>query len=351
MKRTLAIMMLISIMLLSLSIVSLYSQEYDFRNIRWGMDRADIEKLEANAEKAGSTDTGVSYKTTYYSFPAVYGYIFTEEKVTSGAIFIQPENFAKELDKIRVTYDQIKADFVKKYGPAVNDEPIWKSEADKKRYGKGGTEENLSFALNMGLVMYRAEWKLKRTTISMNLLVADITKFFFVIKYDEVVQSGGAPDFENVNWGMDRETIECNETRTKIASVDSGFSVQGTQWFGMNRLVAYRFENGKLNSGAYILKHDDWVKKLDQIIKNYFDISIELSKKYGPPSSHDELWKSEEDKKRYGKGGTEENLSFAVNFGLLTYKTEWKLPKTKIIMFLFVKDITDFNFMVIFEKL
>ncbi|MCP4214532.1 MAG: hypothetical protein GY765_07735 [bacterium] len=331
------------------------ADKFDFSKLKWGTPRATIIKMEAGAQQYASTDTRVSFKTTFHGIRAIYGYRFAAGKLSAGAILLNPENFREEMENIIAVYHKVSADYTKMYGKPLVDDEIWNSEKDKRAFGKGGTEEDITFAVNFAALKFKSEWRTKTVSVKMSLGVENVSDFRYAIIFEPLrpaastVSGTGKVDFEKAVWGMTRKQLEKLETGKVHSSTETGFCYK-REMYGLPVFAGYTLKNGRCNGGGYIFQPENWIKTLDDIIADYHQLKADLSIKYGTPSHNNEEWQSREDKLKYGIGGSKEDLSYALNFGLLSYNTQWDVPRTKIRMVLVVNDLTKFNFSVIVEQ-
>lgn len=93
-------------------------------------------------------------------------------------------------------------------------------------------------------------------------------------------------DFRNTHWGMNRKQVKASET-LDVEEETADSIVYKIQLFNKEFLLAYLFEDGKLNSANYISKGTMKEGNIEHLISFYYKLNETLEDKYGPPEIRD----------------------------------------------------------------
>jgi len=154
-----------------------YSQEFDFRQVNWGMSKEEIKAVENKEiadEDIGSVQEIIAYNDKISSFDCYIGYIFVKDKLSSAGYYIKQEHTNRN-DYI-ADYEKLKDLLTAKYGKTVKDEIYWKDDLYKNK------EQDWGLAVSVGHVAYNAYWETPTTGIEL-MLKGDNYKIELVIKY------------------------------------------------------------------------------------------------------------------------------------------------------------------------
>ncbi|HUY15204.1 MAG TPA: hypothetical protein VMX16_16480 [Terriglobia bacterium] len=137
-----------------------------------------------------------------------------------------------------------------------------------------------------------------------------------------------APDFRKAAWGMTVDEVKATET----GKPDQESDIQGEHLLDYDREVGgfshttvfYIFAQNKLARAKYIFneEHSDDA----DYISDFQSVEKLLEERYGPPSSHNKIWKSDDDQDEFS--GHE---GLAVATGALSFYTEWDTSASAII--------------------
>ena len=123
---------------------AVWSAAGDFRNVTWGMSRAEVIAQEgADPAKEGMSLLG----TPYLAYPAkmkvgstthtmIAGYYFVDDQCYFGKYVIQTEH--SNDNEFLTDFDALHTALSKKYGPAIQDDTIWKDDCYKDDPSKWG---------------------------------------------------------------------------------------------------------------------------------------------------------------------------------------------------------------------
>lgn len=132
--------------------------------------------------------------------------------------------------------------------------------------------------------------------------------------------------FRRATWGMSMTEVSTLESAKRLSQNNDMLSYAGVV-NNLDCLILYIFDQGKLVQGKYIIivQH----KNKNDYISDYNNLKQMLTKKYGPPSSDKQYWRSDLHKNNYEEWGS------AVSLGDLAYYSEWQTPATDIALRLF----------------
>ncbi len=172
---------LILVLLLTLSF-SVFAEEYDLRNINWGMTPEQVKTAETAA------DLFKELPGSLYYFDNVAGheetiihYYFSEDNELIMADFSFTTKYAEdENSKYIRDYKEFKDLLIKKYGEPILDKAIWKDERNKNFMKESG------IFLRLGKFKYRTEWQTKKTAITMQMSSTDSYEIYHLLSYSSV---------------------------------------------------------------------------------------------------------------------------------------------------------------------
>jgi hypothetical protein len=153
---------------------------------------------------------------------------------------------------------------------------------------------------------------------------AVVLLLFLSAALSAVTAQSADPQFRNARWGMTRDDVFRSEPGKglSIQSGDPSVMLFGTEVFGHSSLVIYRFAEGKLVGGGYIIL----VKSPDaNPFLRTFDALVErMASSYGPAEVVRQ-WVEDGQQK---DGAAESDAAVAA--GRLTLRASWRLPSTSI---------------------
>ncbi|MGE4412433.1 MAG: hypothetical protein AB7E45_01890 [Candidatus Caldatribacteriota bacterium] len=164
--------------LVLLSICSFtYAQEYDFRQVKWGMSKEDVKEIEDRDivyEDVGGTQELILYADQISKFDCFVSYLFVQDKLASAGYYINEEHTNKNtyIDD----YEKLKELLSKKYGQPIKDNIIWKDDLYKDN------KKDWGLAISIADLVYSSCWETPTTDIEL-ILTGDNYKIELVIKY------------------------------------------------------------------------------------------------------------------------------------------------------------------------
>lgn len=151
---------LVVLFILLFTLVSV-AEEYDFRNINWGMSIEEVKNNE-ELELVYETENSLMYETMLNSNDFYLVYFFDDSKLTQG-VYSLKETFYNNLKYVRC-YEKLKENLTEKYGEPIKDEELWLDDYYKGNYSKYGD------AVLIGDLFYTTVWENEGTQILLGLL-------------------------------------------------------------------------------------------------------------------------------------------------------------------------------------
>lgn len=164
----------------------LFSQEYDFRNVRWGFSREQVrasEIIELNIIGSGETSVaGLDCHLTYR---------YDDNKLISATYIFTNNKFA--YNRNIEDYNKLKNLLINKYETPLIDTIAWKDELFKDMPKEWGT------AIAMGQLEYFSYWETQRTGISLIMNCNDDNEIRIAVMYRSTAYFGSVnkPKEEN----------------------------------------------------------------------------------------------------------------------------------------------------------
>lgn len=149
-----------AILILAFAAFSL-AEEYDFRNVNWGMSREEVKSIETADDFLELEDGAYTYKATVASLDSYLIYDFVENKLASSAYMFLVEHSNENL-YIEDFYD-LKTLLIKKYGEPAFNIINWDNDLYKD------SEQDYGFAVSIGHLEYFTRWETDKTTIKLQL--------------------------------------------------------------------------------------------------------------------------------------------------------------------------------------
>ena len=119
--------------------------EFDFRKIKWGMNRAEVMETEV-AKPSGEKADIVTYRDEFDGIPVIVGYLFDGDIVTrAGYLMLGSYDVP---NKYIEDYEKIKISMIEKYGAPARDEMRWsegQESQDPTQYGKAACDGKLVY--------------------------------------------------------------------------------------------------------------------------------------------------------------------------------------------------------------
>jgi hypothetical protein len=137
------------------------AQDYDFRRARWGMSKAEVKASEA-PNVADESAKRLYYETAVLGKNVVVVYAFVEKKLVRAGYLLR-EKHSNRNDYIN-DFNEFKAVLSQKYGDPIRDETVWRTDLYRN------DPQHWGFAVSLGHLVYRAEWRTPATTIRSALL-------------------------------------------------------------------------------------------------------------------------------------------------------------------------------------
>jgi len=138
-----------------------WSENYTFRNTRWGMSAEEVIASESKLDPIEKSENVIKYKTQVLARNVELVYFFAQNQLTGSSYKIN-ENYLNSQHFI-TSYLKLKEALTEKYGPAKVDQINWQNDAFRNISSKKG------LALSLGHVEYHASWETPDTTISCSL--------------------------------------------------------------------------------------------------------------------------------------------------------------------------------------
>jgi hypothetical protein len=149
------------------------ADEYDFRDTKWGMTRAQV-KASEKGEPIHDEDRLLVYKGKILDKSCDIVYIFVDNKLIRAKYFLTVEHTYK--NKYIQDYDDLKSALINKYGKPVDDRISWQNDLYKN------DPSNWGMAVAVGHVSYFSKWETETTEI-LNVLMGDNYEISSGIEY------------------------------------------------------------------------------------------------------------------------------------------------------------------------
>lgn len=137
---------LTTLFLLCFFTVSSFAQPYDIRKVRWGMTKAQVQKIEASNRVVKRKVNELEYEVTLGRFPARLSYIFNKKNQLAQAAYwfetahSEPQLYVED-------YDEINKILYEKYGDPIEKQYNWANrlfEKNREKYGLAVSAGHLS---------------------------------------------------------------------------------------------------------------------------------------------------------------------------------------------------------------
>ena len=136
-----------------------------------------------------------------------------------------------------------------------------------------------------------------------------------------VITTSSGTDFRSVSWGAGKAQVKKSESAQLVKETDATLEYAHTL-AGMNCSIVYRFHNGALNGGTYVIKQDHVDPGL--FYKDFERLSEHMTQVYGAPWRKENKWKDDMYKSDKSKWG------FAISIGFLSCHVSWRNRRTGI---------------------
>lgn len=134
-----------------------------------------------------------------------------------------------------------------------------------------------------------------------------------------------SPTFRNTTWGMSKEEVLKVEN-AELGTQDDNTLLYAYKIDGLDSFLFYNFIDDKLFKSGYMINIER--TNPTDFITDYKKLKDGLLKKYGQPTSDEEVWKDDQYKDRPNEWG------MAVLTGDLIYKAIWGTEDTAIMIML-----------------
>ena len=173
MKKKIILSLIVVIVLIFISTIFIYSNQYDFRKINWGMDIDQVKAIENKKivyEGDNSLGHSLCYEVDISNKNYYCIYYFLEDKLYTAG-YMSTEEYTNKNDYIR-DYKEIKEILTKKYGEpdkkkllSLHDreEVCWENDLYKD------DESEWGFAISIGDLSYGSIWETSTTGIELIL--------------------------------------------------------------------------------------------------------------------------------------------------------------------------------------
>ena len=138
-----------------------WSENYTFRNTRWGMTAEEVIASESKLDPIEKNENIIKYETYVLGKNVELVYLFVKNQLIGSSYKIN-ENYLNSQHFI-TSYRKFKAALTTKYGSPKVEETNWQNDALRNRSSKSG------LALSLGHVDYHSSWETPNTTISSSL--------------------------------------------------------------------------------------------------------------------------------------------------------------------------------------
>jgi hypothetical protein len=153
--------MIVAILSILLISQSAYSNEYDFRKVRWGMSQKEIMKSESAKPSCLNCFGGgiefLGYMVSVLYKDVMLAYVSDQDKLIRASYKII-ENHTNKNDYIE-DYKDFKEALIKKYGKPKLDQTGWKNDLYK------GKPSDWGLAISLGHLEYFSSWETDSTEI------------------------------------------------------------------------------------------------------------------------------------------------------------------------------------------
>ncbi|MBN1757338.1 MAG: DUF3157 family protein [Chitinispirillaceae bacterium] len=136
------------------------SAEFDFRSVRWGMDKKEVLAAE-DAKLVKNEPEALRYEMTLFGYRCVVLYNFSGNRLTDAVLHIRQEHIDPEL--FYQDYENLKKHLEPIFGSSLSDKYEWKNDMYRSQRGKWG------FAVSLGFLTCRTLWKTPRTVITLTI--------------------------------------------------------------------------------------------------------------------------------------------------------------------------------------
>ncbi len=135
-----------------------------------------------------------------------------------------------------------------------------------------------------------------------------------VLLYDDQRWEYDAPDIRELYWGMTKEQVKAAEPVRLIEDENTMLAFQ-VEAYSMVGMMFLEFDQGGLDMVGYLFveHHSDY----DQYIRDYESLTAELTREYGEPDNHTEIWRND------AADIPERGLGEAFIEGDVELRTEW----------------------------
>jgi hypothetical protein len=131
---------------------------FDFRKVRWGMDRKEVLASE-EASPVRNDESGIQYTVQFLGYDCVVAYSFVNDALTRATFLIRQPHADPAL--YYKDYEELKKYLSPIYGVAVSDRCDWKNEMYRQDRSKWG------FAVSLGFLSCTSRWRNTRTEIAL----------------------------------------------------------------------------------------------------------------------------------------------------------------------------------------
>ncbi|MCD8554123.1 hypothetical protein [Seleniivibrio sp.] len=145
---------------LMMSSLCVYAKEYDFRNVNWGMSKAEVKKSE-KAKLYKESNELIVYSSKILGKNVIIMYIFTQNKLVRAKYGVTEEHSNK--NRYIDDYDDLKGVLIKKYGKPITENEYWENDLFKDNY------QNWGVAISVGHLSYFTNWETNSTKLILGL--------------------------------------------------------------------------------------------------------------------------------------------------------------------------------------
>jgi len=131
-----------------------------FGNCNWGVSKSTVKTKEIRSSVSENNEI-LAYETKIAGVDMLMGYIFTNDKLTSGR-YLASEKHTNKNDYI-TDYNSLKEILDKKYGSPKESERFWKNELYKENFSDWG------FAISLGHLVYFSKYEIEKSEITIML--------------------------------------------------------------------------------------------------------------------------------------------------------------------------------------
>ncbi|MCL5036950.1 MAG: hypothetical protein M1269_07545 [Chloroflexi bacterium] len=136
-------------------------KKHDFRNVDWGMSKAQVKQANENMIPTLEDKDTISYSDKVSGLKAMLIFSFVNDKLTSAGYYFEEEH-SNDNDHID-DYQKIGDLLTEKYGKPVKDEVIWKNDLFKNN------PQNWGLAISAGQLVLKSKWENENTYLYMTL--------------------------------------------------------------------------------------------------------------------------------------------------------------------------------------